>query len=87
MDNNEAWLDELMADHVPCVIAVPSTEKRRQWRTAGGHRVRVCPADYADVNCANCMLCHTRPEDMAIAFPAHGTKGSIKKADLVLIKS
>ena len=83
-DNNETLMDLFMDQGHACVIAVPSTEARKQWRTAGGHRVRVCPAHHhkGTVTCANCMLCHQRPADMAIAFPAHGTK--FKTADAAL---
>lgn len=73
-------VDEYMSQGLPCVIAVPSTETRRQWRTPGGHRVRVCPNQIdKKIQCDRCMLCHKRPADMAIAFIAHGT--SYKRAD------
>jgi len=76
----EEHVDEYMSQGLPCVIAVPSTETRRQWRTAGGHRVRVCPNQIdKKIQCDRCMLCHKRPTDMAIAFIAHGTR--YKKAD------
>jgi len=83
VDNSEDVLDALMLEGVPAVIAVPSTETRRQWRTDAGHRIRVCPQQiHKDVTCDKCMLCHKRPADMAIAFLAHGTKK--KTADLAL---
>ncbi len=69
-------VDEYMSQGLPCVIAVPSTtNKRQQWRTPGGFRVRVCPNQVDEsIRCDRCMLCHKRPADMAIAFIAHGTK-------------
>lgn len=87
IDGDENHLDQVMSRGLPAVIAVPSTETRRQWRTAGGYRVRVCPYDLTRetnnvTQCDRCMLCHTRPADMAIAFPAHGTR--YKTADAAL---
>ena len=87
IDGNEDDLDAVMDAGLPAVIAVASTESRRQWRTAGGYRVRVCPYDltrHTDnvTQCDRCLLCHTRPADMAIAFPAHGTR--VKAADQAL---
>ena len=83
IDGDEDHLDRVMNQGLPAVIAVPSTESRRQWRTAGGFRVRVCPNHtHKTVQCDRCMLCHSRPADMAIAFPAHGTK--CKTADAAL---
>ena len=85
IDNDEKRLDEVMAHGLPAVIAVPSTETRRQWLTAAGNRVRVCPNHlHKEVKCDKCMLCHTRPADLAIAFPAHGRK---KVADAALLAS
>ena len=83
-DNKEVVMDAYMNQGHSCVLAVPSTETRRGWRTPGGNRVRVCPAHFrpGEVSCASCDLCHTRPADLAIAFPAHGTKA--KSADQVL---
>ena len=75
IDGSEDDLDAVMDAGLPAVIAVSSAETRRQWRTAGGYRVRVCPNHtHKSVQCNRCMLCHTRPRDLAIAFPAHGTR-------------
>jgi len=72
-----------MADGISCVITVPSTETRKQWRTKAGNRIRVCPQQlYDNVTCEMCMLCHSRPDDMAIAFKAHGTR--VKKVNSTL---
>ena len=77
-------VDEYMSQGLPCVIAVPSsTDPRKQWRTPGGYRVRVCPNQIdKSIQCDRCMLCHKRPADMAIAFISHGTKK--KKVDAAL---
>ena len=71
----EAQVDAYIADQLQPVITVSSTETRKQWRTAGGNRIRVCPQQlHEGVTCEQCMLCHMRPDDMAIAFKAHGTR-------------
>ena len=83
VDGDEDQLDAVMGAGLPAVIAVPSTESRRQWLTADGNRVRVCPNHlHKEVKCDSCMLCHTRPADLAIAFPAHGTKHKSANAAL-----
>jgi len=75
---SERQVDAYMADGISCVITVPSTETRKQWRTAAGNRIRVCPnqIDKA-ITCESCMLCNSRPDDMAIAFKAHGNHKQI----------
>lgn len=79
----ESQVDTHIADGISCVITVPSTETRKQWRTEAGNRIRVCPQQlYDNVTCEMCMLCHSRPDDMAIAFKAHGTR--IKKVNSTL---
>ena len=77
----ESQVDAYIADGIPCVLTVPSTETRRQWRTVDGNRVRVCPNQlHPDVvTCDKCMLCSKRPDDLVIAFKAHGTR--VKKAN------
>lgn len=72
---SEQQVDAYIADGISCVVTVPSTETRKQWRTTAGNRVRVCPQQIHDgVTCDSCMLCHDRPHDMAIAFKAHGSR-------------
>ena len=72
---SEAQVDAYIADQLQPVITVSSTETRKQWRTAGGNRIRVCPQQlHEGVTCEQCMLCHMRPDDMAIAFKAHGSR-------------
>ena len=81
---SERQVDDYMADGIDCVLTVPSTETRKQWRTAGGNRVRLCPNQVTDgaVTCEQCMLCSSRPDDMVIAFKGHGTR--VKKFNQVL---
>lgn len=76
---------ETAADHaisagMPAVLAVPSTETRRSWRTPAGNAVLVCPAQRSDTKtCADCQLCERRGSRVIIAFIAHGT--GKRKAD------
>ena len=80
---SERQVDAYIADDIDCVLTVPSTETRKQWRTAGGNRVRVCPQQlHEGVTCEQCMLCSSRPDDMVIAFKGHGTR--VKKFNQVL---
>ncbi len=78
---SETAADAAVAHGVRTVMAVPSTETRRFWRSAGGNRVVVCPAvTYpGKVTCATCQLCYGRDSQVIIAFPAHGTHK--RKAD------
>lgn len=77
---SEQQVDAYIADGIDCVLTVPSTETRKQWRTAGGNRVRICPQQlHEGVTCERCMLCSSRPDDMVIAFKGHGTR--VKKFD------
>lgn len=40
-----------------------------------GAMIMVCPQHYdKKVTCGSCMLCHSRPKDMIIGFPAHGSR-------------
>lgn len=72
---SEDEVDAYIADGLKPAITVPSTETRKQWRTKAGNRVRVCPQQlHEGVTCEKCMLCHQRPDDMAIAFLSHGTR-------------
>jgi hypothetical protein len=67
--------DRIMTDHaIPAVSVVPSTEKRRFFRTESGRRVIVCPATvHENVSCLTCGLCQNKDRNFIIAFPAHGT--------------
>lgn len=73
---SESAADSAVAKGLRVVLAVPSTIRRRFWRTPDGHPVVVCPAVTfpGRVTCATCQLCHGRPQNVVIAFPAHGSK-------------
>jgi hypothetical protein len=64
-----------MAQGVPAVCVVPSDYKHHPRNISpAGNRVQVCPAQLSDkVDCATCRLCQNRPDDVIIAFKAHGT--------------
>lgn len=71
---SERAADSAMARGLRAVFVVPSGEKRRLWRTADGNRAVVCPAQLHDnITCDRCRLCHSRPQNVAVAFLAHGT--------------
>lgn len=83
---SEQQVDAYITDGIDCVLTVPSTETRKQWRTAGGNRIRVCPQQlHEGVTCEQCMLCNSRPADMAIAFKGHGAR--VKKFNQALNSS
>jgi hypothetical protein len=40
-----------------------------------GVTVKLCPQSYdKNITCGSCMLCHDRPANVVIGFPAHGTR-------------
>ena len=76
----ESAADHAIAAGMPAVLAVPSTEMRRSWRTPAGNAVLVCPAQRSDTKtCSDCQLCERRGSRVVIAFIAHGT--GKRKAD------
>jgi hypothetical protein len=81
---SERAADAAVAAGLPAVMVVPSTEIRKQWRTAGGNRVRVCPAQLFDgVTCATCRLCWKRKLGLVVAFIGHGIRK--KAADAAVL--
>ena len=78
---SEAAADAAVAHGLRAVTVVPSTESRRFWRTSGGNRVVVCPAQVRDgMTCEKCRLCQARPQEVIIAFLAHGSrKGAVDR--------
>lgn len=79
----ESAADHAIATGLPAVLAVPSTETRKAWRTPAGNAVLVCPAQRSDTKtCADCQLCERRGSRVVIAFIAHGT--GKRKADLAI---
>lgn len=76
----ESAADHAISAGLPAVLAVPSTETRKAWRTPAGNAVLVCPAQRSDTKtCADCQLCERRGSRVVIAFIAHGT--GKRKAD------
>jgi len=79
----ESAADHAIAAGLPAVLAVPSTETRKAWRTPAGNAVLVCPAQRSDTKtCADCQLCEKRGSRVVIAFIAHGT--GKRKADAAI---
>jgi len=64
-----------MLDHgIPAVFVCDSTETRTSWPIAGDNVAVLCPAQRIDgMTCETCGLCAQRPDNVAIAFAAHGT--------------
>ena len=61
--------DHAIAAGLPAVLAVPSTETRKAWRTPAGNAVLVCPAQRSDTKtCADCQLCEKRGSRVVIAL-------------------
>ena len=71
----ERAADSAIAKGLRAVFVVPSGETRTAWETADGNRAVVCPAQRFDrMDCATCKLCQARPQNVAIAFKAHGSQ-------------
>lgn len=71
--DSEQAADVAISKGLRAVFVVNSTEKRRFWNTARGNRVVVCPAQlHKNIDCKTCKLCQSRPQNVAIAFLAHG---------------
>lgn len=65
--------DAAISNGLRAVFVVSAAESRISWDTPGGNRAILCPAQRIDsINCANCKLCQSRPQNIAIAFKAHG---------------
>jgi hypothetical protein len=71
----ETAADAALAHGLRAVIVVSAAGKAAwSWLTAGGNRVIVCPAQRIDnMSCQRCRLCQARPQNVIIAFLAHGT--------------
>ena len=66
--------DSAVFNGLRAVVVVPSTDDRRIWRSPAGHRVVTCPAQiHEGITCQTCRLCHSRPQEVIVAFRAHGT--------------
>lgn len=66
--------DRMVAHGLRAITVVPSTDDRRMWRSPDGHPVVTCPAQVRnDVTCDRCRLCQGRPQEVIIAFRAHGS--------------
>jgi len=73
-----AAADAAVRQGLRAVVVVASTETRHRWASPDGNPVILCPAQrkgpqFAAMNCATCRLCQARPQNVIIAFAAHGT--------------
>jgi hypothetical protein len=65
--------DAAVSRGLRAVVVVPSTDTRRFWKSPDGNRVVTCPAQiHDDMTCHRCQLCHARPQEVIVAFRAHG---------------
>jgi hypothetical protein len=71
--HTETEADAAMADGLRAVFIVAADDQRTSWKTAGGNRAVVCPAQrFEGMTCQRCQLCHARPSNVAVVFRAHG---------------
>jgi hypothetical protein len=69
-----AGADHAIAQGLRAVFVVSSTETRTAWDTPEGNRAVLCPAQRIDgLTCEKCGLCQSRPQNVAVAFKAHGS--------------
>jgi hypothetical protein len=72
--HSETEADAAIADGLRAVFVVAADDPRTIWRTAGGYRAVVCPAQRFDaITCERCRLCQARPQNVTVVFRAHGT--------------
>ncbi len=65
--------DAAIGNGLRAVFVVSAAENRVAWDTPDGNRAVLCPAQRLEgINCAKCQLCQSRPQNIAIAFKAHG---------------
>jgi hypothetical protein len=80
---SEAAADAAVTHGLRAVYVVPSTDTRRIWRSTDGNTVVKCPAQVHDgMTCKRCKLCAQRPQDVIVAFMAHGS--GYKRVDAVI---
>lgn len=69
-----AGADQAIRQGLRAVFVVSSTENRTAWDTPDGNRAVLCPAQRVEgLTCERCGLCQSRPQNVAVAFKAHGT--------------
>lgn len=74
--NSVEELDAFGVGALPVAVILPALAKGerepRAFRTAGGNRVVVCPAQYRETTCLECGLCQRADRNYAIGFRPHG---------------
>jgi hypothetical protein len=79
--NNPEHADSLKALNVGPVVTILSSDQTRNFKTAKGNQVIICPATYRDnVSCATCQLCQKADRKCIVGFPAHGSRKKVASA-------
>jgi hypothetical protein len=89
--DNDAEVDEFRALGLPVTVVIAEDSKGHT--TAGGHKIKVCPAQLSDrklpngdfvVTCKSCGLCQLADRPHVVGFRAHGTKKAAATVQLDL---
>ena len=89
--DNDAEVDEFRALGLPVTVVIAEDSKGHI--TAGGNKIKVCPAQLSDrklpngdfaVTCKSCGLCALADRPHVVGFRAHGTKKSAAMVQLDL---
>lgn len=64
--------DRKLAMRIAPVVAVVPSDTPRFFRTPGGARGVVCPAEVGDITCRECRLCANASRSSVVGFRAHG---------------
>jgi len=69
--NNLDHADKLAELNIGPVVTILPIEAPNKGVTPQGRRWIACPAEYSNINCANCQLCQ-KQRDIIVGFHAHG---------------
>jgi hypothetical protein len=79
--NNLEHADKLKALGIAPVVTILPTDSTRNFKTAKGNQVIICPATYREnVSCATCQLCQKANRNCIVGFPAHGARKKVASA-------
>lgn len=71
--NNPNHADALYDLEVGPVVCLLPEGAPKQSNTPKGRRIAVCPAEYAEIDCARCQLCAKPNRKVIVGFRAHST--------------
>jgi hypothetical protein len=89
--DNDAEVDEFRALGLPVTVVI--AEDSKGYTTAGGNKIKVCPAQLSDrklpngefvVTCKSCGLCNLADRPHVVGFRTHGTKKAAAMVQLDL---